>query len=459
MIINWKLKIKSKSSTNIINNKNGNEYPDENTLILYEPYLSGNDSNHSTNSGHSSKHSWTGDDSGDDIKQNKGNKNRINKKLKKHQTIDSFSITSINNNSANKPSLSLKNAQSAQQTQSTTTHSILSMSTKSFLQRSKNNQFYIDQSRWRINDRSTPSFYNNNNNDNKRNNYHSRSPSPSPRNNKRKQKKLYNKFINGHNNPTKITKTINKINGRHGLFPNGKVNNIEIAKQIKVLKQLFESKKKLSEIITIYFVQYGYCIDFIVYLISIIDITEELLKYINIVSIHVDKKISILHKMSIWQYIIRNQPLNIDIHRFFYSFGPLIGPYKNLLSPLHLSARKLIECGGDKESHITPKLSPPKCVYAFEIFKWLLFIGYDINDGDIDGINTPKKYLNQTPRILKQILWYQRQLLHIQRECMKIVEHYSYLDDDILQLIEKFTYKQYRKHTRFQHKKFYKNPH
>eukprot|EP00483_Globobulimina_turgida_P003672 UN03678 len=182
-----------------------------------------------------------------------------------------------------------------------------------------------------------------------------------------------------------------------------------------------------------------------------------------VVGRHVDKQMKILHNLSLWQYILRHQLSHIDIRRFFYSFGPLIGKYKTLISPLHLSARKLIEIGGGKESHITSSTSTPQCLYAFETFKWLLFVGYDIDDGDIYNTITPQTILNHAPRILKQILVYQRQFLFKQRQCMKMVDNCTYkqykilLDDDILQVIEKFTYHKYRKsRAGFGHKKFVK---
>merc|ERR1711933_350137 len=152
---------------------------------------------------------------------------------------------------------------------------------------------------------------------------------------------------------------------------------------------------------------------------------------------------------------------HIDIKRFFYSFGPLIGKYKTLISPLHLSARRLIEIGGGKESHITPCTSTPECVSSLEIFQWLLFVGYDIDGGDVDNTITPQTILNHAPRIKKQVLSYQRQLLFQQRKCMQMIDSLIYrhfklvIDDDILQVIEKFTYHKYRKHrTGFGHKKF-----
>ena len=249
-------------------------------------------------------------------------------------------------------------------------------------------------------------------------------------------------------------------NNKYGYKANGKINFLEISQQMQGLKKLLSEKKTLSEIICIYHQQYGFCIEFIVYLLTTID--QMCPEYIYVVSRHVDKQIKILHCLSLWQYILRHQLPHIDIKRFFYAFGPLIGKYKTLISPLHLSARRLIEIGGNKESHITLTTSTPECVASLKIFEWLLFIGYDIDDGDVDNTITPQTILNHAPRIKKQILSYQRSLLFQQRQCMKVIDSLTYknfkllLDDDILRIIEKFTYHKYRKHNRtgFGHKKF-----
>eukprot|EP01084_Bolivina_argentea_P172988 299631_1 len=217
---------------------------------------------------------------------------------------------------------------------------------------------------------------------------------------------------------------------KYGFKPNGKVNASAISEQIHGLRKLLSEKKTLSEIISIYYQQYGFCVEFIVYLIATID--ETCTAYVSVISRHVDKQMKILHGLSIWQYMLRHQLPQLDMKRFFYSFGPLIGKYKTLISPLHLAARKLIEIGGGKESHITSTTSSPQCVYAFEIFKWLLFIGYDIDDGDVDNVITPQTILNHAPRIAKQILSYQRQFLFKQRQCMKAVDNAIYTTHKIL---------------------------
>ena len=98
--------------------------------------------------------------------------------------------------------------------------------------------------------------------------------------------------------------------------------------------------------------------------------------------------------------------------------------------------------------------SPPECVYALEIFKWLLFTGYDMDDGEIDNTITPQTILHHSPRILKQILSYKRQFLHKQRETMQMVDTVTFkqyrllLDDDILTVIEKFTFNKFRRRHR-----------
>merc|ERR1712083_270980 len=121
---------------------------------------------------------------------------------------------------------------------------------------------------------------------------------------------------------------------------------------------------------------YGFCIEFVVYLLTKID--EVCPSYIYVISHVVDKPIKEFGQLSLWQFILRRQLPYIDIKRFFYSFGPLIGKYKTVISPPHLAARKLMELSRGKESHIT--------------------------DGDVDAVITPQTILRRSPRILKQIL-------------------------------------------------------
>jgi len=202
-------------------------------------------------------------------------------------------------------------------------------------------------------------------------------------------------------------------------------------------------------VVSTYYEKYSFSVQFIVYLVTMIDgVCPE---YIYLISPHIDTPNAILDGWSLWQYLLRHQLPHIDLKRFFYSFGPLIGKYKTLLSPLHLCAQKLIECSRGKESHITKTTSPPECVDAFEIFKWLLFTGYDMDDGEMDNTITPHTILHHSPRILKQILSYKRQFLHKQREAMQMVdtttfkEYQLLLDDDILTVIEKFTFNKFRR--------------
>lgn len=89
----------------------------------------------------------------------------------------------------------------------------------------------------------------------------------------------------------------------NGYKANGKINFLEISQQIKGLKKLLSEKKSLSEIISIYHHQYGFCVEFIVYLLTTID--QMCPEYIYVVSRHVDKQIKILHGLSLWQYILR----------------------------------------------------------------------------------------------------------------------------------------------------------
>lgn len=251
-------------------------------------------------------------------------------------------------------------------------------------------------------------------------------------------------------------KSKNKSNP-HGFKPNGRINTGLVDKQMPNLKHLLSNRRSISAIIDTFYKDFTFPVEFIVYLICQIDIKCP--KYINAVSRSVDKQIKTLHNLSLWQYVLRSQIPEIDVKRFFYSFGPLIGPYKTLISPLHLAAKRLNEVAGGKESHITTH-SAPDAQQAFEIFKWLLFIGYNIDDGDIDGTITPKTTLHHSPRILKQILMDQRQFLHKQKECMKVVDDVTFtnysllLDDDILQVIEKFAYQKYRHNRGYTHKKF-----
>ena len=85
------------------------------------------------------------------------------------------------------------------------------------------------------------------------------------------------------------------------------------------------------------------------------------------------------------------------------------------------------------------------------MFLFLLFVGYDIEDGDIGNTITPQTILHSSPRILKQILSMKRTFLHKQRECLEVVDVVAYkkynvlLDEDILQVIEKSTYNRFRR--------------
>merc|ERR1711972_874131 len=120
----------------------------------------------------------------------------------------------------------------------------------------------------------------------------------------------------------------------------------------------FAHKDVLGHVVSIYYKQYSFSVQFIVYLLTTID--EVCPEFIYLIAPHVDTPYPILEGWSLWQYLLRHQLPHINIKRFFYSFGPLIGKYKTLLSPLHLCAQKLIECSRGKESHITKTTSPPE---------------------------------------------------------------------------------------------------
>jgi len=260
----------------------------------------------------------------------------------------------------------------------------------------------------------------------------------------------------------------NRMNANSNTKSGGsrKINFMELNRQSAGLSKLlsqfveFSDKDVLGHIIAIYHRQYMFSVQFIVYLMTTID--EACPEYVYLVAPHVDTPNTILDGWSLWQYLLRHQLPHIDIQRFFYSFGPLIGKYKTLRSPLHLCAQKLIECSRGKESHITTTTSPPDCVYALDIFKWLLFMGYDLEDGEMDNAITPQTILHHSPRILKQILSYKRQFLHKQRETMQTVDSVAFkayqllLDDDILTVIEKFTFSKFRKRHRvlYGHQRF-----
>lgn len=276
-----------------------------------------------------------------------------------------------------------------------------------------------------------------------------------------------NPFSNGHKsrspspNGHMLKHRKNKTN--LGIRANGRINRNMIDNQMKELEGLVNKKKSLSVIIDTFHSTKQFPLEFVVCLLCQIDLIKPNgQKYINN-RVNPDKPYKVLHSMSLWQFILRHQLPEIDIKRFFYSFGPLIGPYKTLKSPLHLAARKLNECAGGKESHITEKTSSKEAYEAFKTFKWLLFIGYDIDDGDIDGFITPRTTLHSVPRVLKQILNQQKRFLHLQQDCMKMVDEAIFelyqllLDDDILQIIEKFAYFKYRHNRRYDHKKFVKN--
>jgi len=231
-------------------------------------------------------------------------------------------------------------------------------------------------------------------------------------------------------------------------FKGTKMNLVEIERQTAGLKQLLSEKKTLSEIVSVYHKQYGFCVDFVVSLIA--SMPRTLPQFVPQIAHKIDTPLRALRGLSVWQYVLRHQPAHIDIARFFYAFGPLVGHYKTVVSPLHLCARKLIECAQGRESHITKTTSPPECVRAFEVFLFLLFAGYDIDDGDIANTITPHTILHSSPRILKQVLSVKRSFLHRQRQCIESVDGVAYkrwgilLDDDILQVIEKSTYNQFR---------------
>lgn len=230
------------------------------------------------------------------------------------------------------------------------------------------------------------------------------------------------------------------------------INPIEIERQQKCLVELLFNRKSLTEIVTFFYVKYNKNAEFIVTLIHAYGVNycgnHHHQQNIAAISRMIDKPLKCFSNLSVWQFVVRTHI--VDVQVFFYNFGPLIGRYKSILSPLHLCVRHMIDCvkmDPSADGFISEKTCHPSAVYALKTFKFLLFVGYDLHDGDIDNRMTPRTMLNQYPRIVSQIEWFLRTRLHFQFRCMQIVDRYTpcAFDIYILNIIEKFTFKSYRR--------------